>query len=254
MHGDQRGQRLVGDLDRFRAQPGRLQRLAEHPADRVTVVHDLAGEQRLVVFLAGVVEAGHVACGQHPHHAGHQVGALRPQPGEAGVRVRDLDRPGVQGAQRAAGQVLSVERAPGHVLFRALMRHRLAHHGPVRAVGQRPVSLAHGRASLLHGFARRTSAASCAASRSGRPGWPGDRSSACRPGPVPPRPSRPPRASTAARSAPPPRPARAVAWPPHRPARSASRRPCRRHPVAARRRRRRSRCRRTGAWPSCGTR
>ena len=137
VHGDQRGQRLVAGLDRFRALPGRLQGLAEHPADRVAVIHDLAGEQRLVVLLAGVVEAGHVVGGQHPHHAGHLVGGVGPQAGDAGVRVRGLDRPGVQGAQRAAGQVLGVERGAGHVLFRALVGDRQAHHGPVRAVGQR---------------------------------------------------------------------------------------------------------------------
>ena len=39
--GDQRRQRLVVDLDRLGALPGRLQRLAEHPADGVPVEHDL---------------------------------------------------------------------------------------------------------------------------------------------------------------------------------------------------------------------
>ena len=143
VHRDQRGQRLVVGLDLGRALPGRLQGLAEHPAHRVVVVHDLAGEQRLVVLLAGVVEAGHVLGGQHPHHAGHLVGALGAQGGEAGVPVRGLDRPGVQRAERAAHQVLGVQRGPGDVQVGALVRDCQAHHGPVWPVSQRAVSSAH---------------------------------------------------------------------------------------------------------------
>ena len=147
VHADQRGQRLVVDLDPGRALPGRLQRLAQHPADRVPVEHDLGGEQRLVVLLAGVVEPGHVLRGQHPDHAGHVIGGPGAQAGDPRVRVRGLDRPGVQRAERAADQVLGVQRGPGDVQVRALVGDRQAHHGPVRAVGQRSVSLAHDRAS-----------------------------------------------------------------------------------------------------------
>ena len=143
VHGDQRGQRLVVGLDLGGALPGRLQGLAEHPAHPVVVVHDLAGEQRLVVFLAGVVEAGHVVRGQHPHHAGHLVGGLDAQAGDPRVRVRGLDRPGVQRAERAADQVLGVQRVAGDMQVGALVRHRQAHHGLVRAIGQRTVCSAH---------------------------------------------------------------------------------------------------------------
>ena len=75
-HADQRGQRLVVDLDRLGALPGRVGGLAEHPADRVAVEHDLVGKQRLVVLLTGVVEPRHVGGGQHLDHAGHLVGLL----------------------------------------------------------------------------------------------------------------------------------------------------------------------------------
>src|SRR6185436_10388561 len=47
---DQRRQRFVFDGDLGGADPGRLQGLAEHPAHRVPVIHDLAGEQGLVVL------------------------------------------------------------------------------------------------------------------------------------------------------------------------------------------------------------
>ena len=149
VHADQRGQRLVVDLDRLGTLPGRLQRLAEHPADRVPVVHNLAREQRLVVLLAGVVEAGHVLGGQHPDHAGHVVGGLGAQAGDPGVRVRGLDRPGVQRGVGTADQVLRVQRGAGDVQVRALVGDRQAHHRLVRAVGQRSVSPAHARASLV---------------------------------------------------------------------------------------------------------
>ena len=147
VHADQRGQRLVLGLDVRRPLARGLQRLAEHPADRVPVVHDLAREQRLVVLLAGVVEAGHVLRGQHPDHAGHVVRGLGAQPGDPRVRVRGLHRPGVQRALRPAGQVLGVQRGAGHVQAGALVRDREPHHGPIRPVGQRAILLAHDRAS-----------------------------------------------------------------------------------------------------------
>ena len=141
--GDQRGQRLVVGLDPGRSQPGRFQGLAQHPADRVPVVHDLAGEQRLVMLLAGVVQAGHVVGGQHPDHARHVVGGRHAQAGEAGVGVRRLDRPGVQGAERAADQVVRVQRGPGHVQAGALVGDLKADRGLIRPVRQRSVPLAH---------------------------------------------------------------------------------------------------------------
>ncbi len=143
VHADQGGQRLVVGLDRVRALPGRLQGLAEHPADRVPVVHDLGGEQRLVVLLARVVQAGHVGGGEDPDDARHLVGLFGAQPGHPGVRVRGAHRPGVQGAVGAADQVLGVEGLAGDVQVGALVGHFQAHRGPERPVGQRAESLAH---------------------------------------------------------------------------------------------------------------
>ena len=59
------------DLDGGRTEPGGLEGLAEHPAHGVAEEHDLVGEQRLVVLDAGVVDAGHVGGGEHPHDTGH---------------------------------------------------------------------------------------------------------------------------------------------------------------------------------------
>ena len=74
---DQRRQRLVVDLDGQGAQPGRLQRLGEHPAHGVARVHHLVREQRLVVLDPGVVDPGHVRGGEHPDHAGHRAAPAR---------------------------------------------------------------------------------------------------------------------------------------------------------------------------------
>ncbi len=83
-----RGQRLVVDLHRGRTETGGLERLAEHPADRVADEHHLVGEQRLVVLHPGVVDARHVRAGQHPDHAGHRQRGSGVEPGHPGVRVR----------------------------------------------------------------------------------------------------------------------------------------------------------------------
>jgi hypothetical protein len=122
VHADQRGQRLVAGLDPVRALPGRLQRLAQHPADRVPVEHDLVREQRLVVLLARVVQAGHVGRGEHPDHAGHGQRRLGAQGGDPGVRVEGLHRPRVQHVAAADQQVVGVERLAGGVLGGALVR------------------------------------------------------------------------------------------------------------------------------------
>jgi hypothetical protein len=68
---DQRGQRVGLDHDGGRAEPRRLEGLAEHPGDRMAEVHDLVREQRLVVLDPGVVDPGHVGGGEDAHHAGH---------------------------------------------------------------------------------------------------------------------------------------------------------------------------------------
>ena len=55
-----RGERLVVDLDRGRADARGLEGVPQHPADGVPDEHHDVGEQRLVVLHAGVVGAGHV--------------------------------------------------------------------------------------------------------------------------------------------------------------------------------------------------
>ena len=57
---DDRGQRLVVDLDGRGAEPRGLEGLAQHPADGVPDEHHLVGEERLVVLDPGVVDAGDV--------------------------------------------------------------------------------------------------------------------------------------------------------------------------------------------------
>ena len=152
-HRHDRGQRLVVDLDLQGASSGGLERLAEHPADGVAVVHDLVGEQRLVVLDPGVVDAGYVCFGEHPHDAGHVVRRARVETGDARVGVGRLHRVGVQHVLAAADQVVGVERVAGDVQRRALVLHRHADDGVVGAVAQ----LAHD-AAPRRGRGRRASA------------------------------------------------------------------------------------------------
>ena len=134
--GDDGGQRLVVDLDGERAEAGRLERLAEHPADRLAVEHDLAREERLVVLDAGVVDAGHVVGGEHPHDAGHPEGRCGAQGRDPGVCVRRLHRVGVEHGTGPPDEVVGVERGPGDVQRRGLVRELLPHHGIRRSLRQ----------------------------------------------------------------------------------------------------------------------
>ena len=124
---DQR--RLGLDLDHYRrrAEPGRLDRLAEHVADGVSEEPDLGREQRLVVLHARVVDAGHVVRGQHPDHAGHVVGRLHVESGDRALRHEHLHGVGVQAVLGPGDQVVGVERPPGDVQRGGLVRERLAH-------------------------------------------------------------------------------------------------------------------------------
>ena len=126
--GDQRRQRLVADLDGRGAEPGRLQRLAEHPAHRVPRVHHLAREQRLVVLDPGVVHTGHVVRGEHADHTGHGECRVRAQRRHPGVGVRGLHGIRVQAAGVPVHQVVGVERETGDVQVRALVLDRRADH------------------------------------------------------------------------------------------------------------------------------
>ena len=122
------------DLDRQRPAAGGLEGLAEHPADRVAVVPDLVGEQRLVVLDAGVVDAGDVLLREHPDDAGDVVRRARVEAGDPRVRVRRLHRVGVQHVLAAADEVVGVERVAGHVQGRALVLHGHADDGVLGAV------------------------------------------------------------------------------------------------------------------------
>ena len=133
---DQRRQRLVVDLDGRGAEPGRLQRLAEHPAHRVPRVHHLAREQRLVVLDPGVVHPGNVVGGEHADHAGHRQRRLGAQCRHPGVGVRGLHGIGVQAAGVPVHQVVGVEREAGDVQVRALVRDRGADDGTVGTQAQ----------------------------------------------------------------------------------------------------------------------
>ena len=113
-------------LDGGGAEPRRLERLAEHPADRVAVEHHLVGEQRLVVLDAGVVDARDVSGGQHPDNAGHPQRRLGAQRGDPGVRTRHLHRVRVQHVLGAQHEVVGVQRGAGHVQGGALVRDRCA--------------------------------------------------------------------------------------------------------------------------------
>lgn len=133
---DQGGQFVEFHLDGGRTEPGRLQGLAEHPGHRVTVEHDLVGEQRLVVLHAGVVDAGHVGDGEHADHAGHGERGLGTQCGDLAPGLHDLDRVGVQRVLGAVHQVVGVERGTGDVQDRTLVRHGDADYGLLGTLGQ----------------------------------------------------------------------------------------------------------------------
>jgi hypothetical protein len=120
-HLDEGGERLDVDLDGGRAEPGRLDRLAQHPAHGVAVEHHLAGEQRLVVLDPGVVDPTDVGGGEHPDDAGHGQRRVGAQPGDPAVRAGDLHRPGVEHVLGAGHQVVGVERVAGDVESGALV-------------------------------------------------------------------------------------------------------------------------------------
>ncbi len=191
-------QRLGLDDDGGGAEPGGLERLAEHPADRMTEEHDLLGrEQRLVVLDARVVDPalGHVGRGQHPDDTRHRQCRLDVDRDDPGVRVRRLHGIGVQHVLRAIDQVIGVERLAGHVQDRRLVRDRDPDR---RALGPRgelthvwsPIDLVMPglRRAWPPGGRRTASAGSSSASPRGNRCWPGGRSSGCPRRPGSPRP------------------------------------------------------------------
>jgi hypothetical protein len=135
--GEQGRQRLVVHLHGRGSQSSGVLGLPEHPADGVAVEHHLRWEQRLVVLDAGVVHAGHVGGGEHPDDAGDRAGRLGPQRADPGVGVRGLHRPGVQHTGHPDDEVVGVERGPGDVQRRTLVRDLHADLGRRRSLGQR---------------------------------------------------------------------------------------------------------------------
>ena len=121
--GDDRGQRLDVDDDGGRPEPGRLERLGEHPRHRVPDVHHLVGEQRFVALDPGVVDARHVGRREHAHDTGHREGGRDVESGDEAVGDRGLHGVGVQRTRDAGPQVVGVERLPRDVQGRGLVRH-----------------------------------------------------------------------------------------------------------------------------------
>ena len=72
---EDRRQRLIIDRHTCGALPRGLDSVAEHPRDRLMVIHHFGGKQRLVVAArARVAFARHIRIGQNPGHAGHLRG------------------------------------------------------------------------------------------------------------------------------------------------------------------------------------
>lgn len=126
--GDQGRQGFVLDLNGFRAEARCFQTFAKHPAHRVAVEHDLAGEEGFVVLDAGVVDARHVLSRQHPDHPGHLKGGGDVQGRHAGVGVRGLQRPGMEHVLVADDEVVGVERGARGVIGCVFVSDRNADH------------------------------------------------------------------------------------------------------------------------------
>jgi hypothetical protein len=106
-------QRRLGlhlDYDGRCAEPGCLQRLAEHITDGMTEELHFGREQRLVVLDAGIVDARHVVGGQHPDHPRNVVRGLHIELGDLALRDEDLHRIGMQAVLGARDEVVGVER------------------------------------------------------------------------------------------------------------------------------------------------
>ena len=104
-----------------------FQRFAQHPRDRLAMIQDLGGKQRLVVTVgAGVAFAGHIVAGECGHDTpGSSSAGVASRCKQQRVRVRRQNRPGMQQTGEAAHQIVGVERLAGDVAARAFMRHRL---------------------------------------------------------------------------------------------------------------------------------
>ena len=98
-----------------------LERLGQHPGDRLPVKHHLVRKERLVVArAAGVAFAWHIVSREHVHHAGFGERRRDVDGGDERMGVRRAHRPGVQQVRKAERQVVGVERRAGDVRRRAL--------------------------------------------------------------------------------------------------------------------------------------
>ena len=125
--GEDRRQRPVVHPHARCPAPRSLQRLRQHPRDRLLVVHHLGGKQRLVMARdARLVFARHIRGGEGGGHAGFGERRRGVERGDRGMGVRREYRPGVQQPGEAAGQVVRVERFAGDVAARAFVGNGLA--------------------------------------------------------------------------------------------------------------------------------
>ena len=86
---------------------------------------------------AGVVDPGHVLGREHPDDAGHAEGRRGAQRRDPGVRVRRLHGVGVEHGTGPPDEVVGVERGPGDVQRRGLVRNLLPHDGIRRSLRER---------------------------------------------------------------------------------------------------------------------
>ncbi len=140
---DDRGQRLISDLDGVGAVACGLLGLPDHPADRVPVEHDLAGEERLVALDPGVVDPRNVVGGEHPDDAFDVIRRVDVERRDGGVGDGGLQGPRVQTPGCSVDEVIGVERGPSDVQVGALVRDLEPDFGVDRTIGQRAVCLAH---------------------------------------------------------------------------------------------------------------
>ena len=123
---DDRGQRLGLDDDRGRAFAGGLERLAEHPDDRLGVVLDLEArpeQQGLVVAdRPDLVLTGDLVDGQDRDHAGDRPGRGDVDREDPRVGDRRQHRPGVDEGGVAIEEVVGVARVAADVTDGALVR------------------------------------------------------------------------------------------------------------------------------------
>ncbi len=134
--GDKGREGFIADHDGGRSQARRLQGFAQHPAHGVAVEHDFIGEERLVVFDAGVVDPGNISCGKNANHTGDFQRRCGAQLGDPCMGVRCLNRPGVQHILASDNEVIGVQGGSRHMERRALVGNRHSHYGIDRAVSQ----------------------------------------------------------------------------------------------------------------------